>query len=341
VPASALLSGVMVKAGLIGWIRFLPLGDAAISSIGTGLIYLGFSGTFLAALVGLLQKNAKSVLAYSTISQMGIVIVGVGVGLKYPELWPAVLPALVLFAFHHGIVKATLFLCVDFIPSLAAKRNFRILAVICVIVPVFAIIGLPFSSGAIAKSALKGSFNELSMLPVLLLLSTVGTSLLMLRFLDILWNNTANVQHAKLDIWRCMSFALLLVSSIVFIYVLPGSRLFWLKEFSFSTLILPLLPLILAVLLYLIIKKTRLRHYEIPAGDIAVLLENVSARIKVATANLGRRNNASNTKKYSLGKTYVKIKTYIISLESENSNTHPGAVLLGFIFVVTVVAYVN
>jgi multicomponent Na+:H+ antiporter subunit D len=319
----------------------LPLGDAAISSIGTGLIYLGFTGTFLAALLGLLQKNAKSVLAYSTISQMGIVIAGVGVGLQYPELWPAVLPALVLFAFHHGIVKATLFLCVDFIPSLAAKRNLRILAVICVMVPVFAIIGLPFSSGAIAKSALKGSFSELAMLPTLLLLSTVGTSLLMLRFLDVLWNSTKNVQHAGLDIWRSLSFALLFVSSVVFIYVLPESRLFWLSELSFSTLVLPLLPLILAMLLYLIIRKTRMGHYEIPAGDIVVLFEGVSARIKVATAKLGHHNNASNVKKYSLGKTYVKIKAYIISIESENTGTHPGAALLGFIFVVTVVAYLN
>jgi multicomponent Na+:H+ antiporter subunit D len=341
VPASALLSGVMVKAGLIGWLRFLPLGDVAISSIGTGLIYLGFSGTFLAALVGLLQKNAKSVLAYSTISQMGIVIAAVGVGLKYPELWPAVLPAIVLFAFHHGIVKATLFLCVDFIPALASRRSLRILAIICLIIPVFAIIGLPFSSGAMAKSALKGSFSELAMLPTLLLLSAVGTSLLMLRFVDILWNSTKNVQNSGLDIWRCLSFALLFFSSVVFIYALPESRLFWVKELSFSTLVLPLLPLILAVLLYLIIRKTRLQHYEIPAGDIVVLIEDVGDRVKLAMHKLSNHNSASDVKKYGLGKTYVKIKAYIINIESESSGPNPGLVLLGFILVVTVVSYLN
>jgi multicomponent Na+:H+ antiporter subunit D len=238
-------------------------------------------------------------------------------------------------------VKATLFLCVDFIPALASRRSLRILAIICLIIPVFAIIGLPFSSGAMAKSALKGSFSELAMLPTLLLLSAVGTSLLMLRFVDILWNSTKNVQNSGLDIWRCLSFALLFFSSVVFIYALPESRLFWVKELSFSTLVLPLLPLILAVLLYLIIRKTRLQHYEIPAGDIVVLIEDVGDRVKLAMHKLSNHNSASDVKKYGLGKTYVKIKAYIINIESESSGPNPGVVLLGFILVVTVVSYLN
>jgi hydrogenase-4 component B len=67
-PASAVLSGAMVKAGLIGWLRLLPLGFEGWTAAGTVLVVLGLMGIALAVGIGLMQSNPKVQLAYSTVS---------------------------------------------------------------------------------------------------------------------------------------------------------------------------------------------------------------------------------------------------------------------------------
>jgi formate hydrogenlyase subunit 3/multisubunit Na+/H+ antiporter MnhD subunit len=83
VPASAVLSGAIVKAGLFGLILFLPDG-----AYGALLMGLGLTGAFGAALWGLTQPNPKAVLAYSTVSQMGLMVMFVGAGGAARELTP-------------------------------------------------------------------------------------------------------------------------------------------------------------------------------------------------------------------------------------------------------------
>jgi formate hydrogenlyase subunit 3/multisubunit Na+/H+ antiporter MnhD subunit len=61
-PASAVLSGVIVNAGVIGLIRFLPL-DVALPGAGAALMALGFFTAFYAVAVGLAQRHPKVVLA--------------------------------------------------------------------------------------------------------------------------------------------------------------------------------------------------------------------------------------------------------------------------------------
>jgi multicomponent K+:H+ antiporter subunit A len=107
VPASALLSAVMVKVGLLGWIRFLPLGDESIMLLGQPMMVLGFMAVFLAAAYGVFQNNAKTVLAYSTVSQLGIISASIGFALAFPSSWELLLPAILFFAMHHAFAKAT------------------------------------------------------------------------------------------------------------------------------------------------------------------------------------------------------------------------------------------
>jgi len=112
-PASAVLSGVMIKAGLAGWLLTLPLGYLQSQTWGAGLILWGMLASLGGALVGIAQKEAKTVLAYSSISQMGVMTVGAGAILLQPALADRMLPLLVLFALHHGLAKGALFLSVD------------------------------------------------------------------------------------------------------------------------------------------------------------------------------------------------------------------------------------
>ncbi|MDP1693817.1 MAG: complex I subunit 5 family protein [Burkholderiaceae bacterium] len=186
-PASAVLSGAIIKAGLLGWLRFLPLGAGAFPDLGTLVIVAGLIAAFYAVAVGVTQRDAKVVLAYSSVSQMGLMTVGVGAGLLAPQAWPALLPAVTLYALHHAFAKASLFLGVGVAAQGGGARRWMLLGQV---LPALALAGAPLTSGAFAKTHLKES---LAMLPApwpdwlawLLPLAAVGTSVLMIRFLFI------------------------------------------------------------------------------------------------------------------------------------------------------------
>ena len=79
IPAAAVLSGAAVKAGVIGLIRFLPLG-AAFPGWGEALVWLGFISAFYGVAIGVTQRDPKTMLAYSSISQMGVIAAALGMG---------------------------------------------------------------------------------------------------------------------------------------------------------------------------------------------------------------------------------------------------------------------
>ncbi|MBS3670038.1 complex I subunit 5 family protein [Vreelandella boliviensis] len=113
-PASAVLSGAMIKAGLLGWINVLPLGSeqvsASLAQFGRFMLIAGLAAAFGAALYGVFQRHPKAILAYSSISQMGMMTALVAMGLVAPEVWPLLWPGLVLFAAHHALAKGALFM---------------------------------------------------------------------------------------------------------------------------------------------------------------------------------------------------------------------------------------
>lgn len=183
-PASAVLSGAMIKAGVLGWMRFLPLGGEAWPLFGQTVIVLGLCALFGAVLVGVAQRAAKTVLAYSSISQMGFLTVGIGAALASPHAWPALGAAVALYALHHGLAKGALFLAVAALPSSGWRRTW---GWVVLALPALALAGLPWTSGMVAKSALKAELVEVPLpwaqeLAVLLSAGAVGTTLLLARF---------------------------------------------------------------------------------------------------------------------------------------------------------------
>ncbi|MCL1864377.1 MAG: NADH-quinone oxidoreductase subunit L [Spirochaetes bacterium] len=114
-PVSALLhSSTMVKAGVYIIIRFAPaLGPAA------GLMLALVGGiTFLAAsFIAVSQNNAKRVLAYSTISVLGLIVMCAGINT------PETLRAAMLLIVFHAIAKSLLFLCVGVIEGKLGSRD--------------------------------------------------------------------------------------------------------------------------------------------------------------------------------------------------------------------------
>ena len=181
-PASAVLSGTMIKAGLLGWLRFLPLGMTA-SDLGLLLMFAGLAAAFYGVAVGLVQRDTKVILAYSSISQMGFMNAGVGLGLHAPEVWPLMLPAVTLYALQHALTKGALFLGVGVIGSADGARRSVLLGSGLL---ALALAGTPFTAGAWAKQVLKDAAAPTAWaapLTPLLTLAALGTTLLMARFL--------------------------------------------------------------------------------------------------------------------------------------------------------------
>lgn len=202
-PASALLSGAMIKVGVLGWLRFLPLGELPLPGLGALTLGLGAAATFYAAAVGVMQAEPKTVLAYSSVSQMGFLTMGIGAALIMPAAAPLLVFAVVVYALHHAFAKAALFLAIGIVPAAArGRRVWPWLAVTAV--PALALAGAPLTSGALAKLALKDALGELpgpwpGRIDLILAAAAVGTTLLMARYLATLRQQDARVDARSVD----------------------------------------------------------------------------------------------------------------------------------------------
>ncbi len=176
VPASSVLSGAVVKAGVIGLIRFLPSGEA-LPALGQLLAVVGFVTAFYGVLVGLTQRHPKAVLAYSSVSQMGVVVAALGLGLAAGSATAG--SAAAFYAAHHVLVKGALFLAVGVAAAGGRGRVAWVLApslLLCL-----GLGGLPFTGGYVAKFAVKDAFGA-GAAAALSAASAAGTTLLMLHF---------------------------------------------------------------------------------------------------------------------------------------------------------------
>lgn len=190
-PASAVLSGAMIKAGLLGWLLTLPLGVVALPDWGQLLMLAGFTAALGAAVIGVFQRDPKTVLAYSSISQMGLATVMVAAGLGDPGRHALLLPAAALFALHHGLAKGALFLSTGL--TLPQRRPARYGLWLLIALPGLSLAGLPWTSGDLAKAALKDvlladgpALPLAAAYPQLLTAATVATMALIARYLWLL-----------------------------------------------------------------------------------------------------------------------------------------------------------
>ena len=185
VPASALLSALLVKAAVVAWWRLLPLGEAAFPALGVAVVAAGLASAAYANAVGITQRRAKTVLAYSTISQMGLLTALMGTALAQPAAAPVALAASLLFVLHHGLAKGALFLGV----GLGSRaRGWYLL------LPALTLVGVPPLSGLLAKGAAKGVGSGVvgDALEAGLWAVSVLTALLMARLLTLAWRGGAS-----------------------------------------------------------------------------------------------------------------------------------------------------
>ena len=273
-PASAVLSGAMIKAGLLGWLRLLPLGAAGAPAWGEALVVLGLVAAFAAALVGATQRQAKAALAYSSISQMGLVTVAVGIALAAPAAAPAAVAAATLYAFHHAFATAALVLGVSL--GGAATPGPRALWLLGLALPALALVGAPLTSGFAAKAALKAALpGGSAWLGLALSLAAAGTTLVMLRTVWLLRREAeSNAAHPpNLAMWA--GWALLVAASAAGWLVIGDARA--MLPATTSDWAAAIWPIVLGAILALLVWAWRRRRvgadgFTVPPGDLLVPL---------------------------------------------------------------------
>jgi formate hydrogenlyase subunit 3/multisubunit Na+/H+ antiporter MnhD subunit len=192
IPASAVLSGAMIKAGLLGWLHIFH----APQPQGWGIIlaWAGLCAAVYGVLAGVRRHDPKTILAYSSISQMGLMTMALGFFVIAGETdGREVLSGLLFFVLVHGLAKGSLFLGVG--PALAAGRNTLRghLVLAGLVLASLTLAGLPLSAGGVVKQGLKQGVlfvpGPLSgFFTFMLGVTATGTMLLLAVFMYRVWS---------------------------------------------------------------------------------------------------------------------------------------------------------
>jgi NADH:ubiquinone oxidoreductase subunit 5 (subunit L)/multisubunit Na+/H+ antiporter MnhA subunit len=315
----------MIKAGLIGWLCFLPLGEVAMPDWGTFFLIAGLAAAFYGVMIGLTQDNPKTVLAYSSISQMGFMTIGIGIGFKAPDMWPVALTAIVVYALHHALAKGALFLSVGLSKGLNTGGWQRVLVLSGILLPALALAGAPFTSGAVAKLMLKEAVIFIPepwpvWLSWLLFVAAFATTSLMGRFLYLIWP-TGDRKAIRFAPGLWLSWYVLLICVIAVAWLFAPDQV--IDKAIGSSSLSGLGPVIAGTLAVWVLWQGRLRLFHrialnIPAGDILVgagwLRETLRRWYrKIITAN-GLSRLARNSALLGTGfqEQFTRIKTHVL-----------------------------
>ncbi|MFU8889463.1 MAG: complex I subunit 5 family protein [Trueperaceae bacterium] len=157
-PVSAVLSGMVVKVGIVGMLRIYQIYYGAevleLGAFNLALVWLGSVSIVMGAFFAIFQDDIKLMLAYSTISNVGYIVLGLGLASPYAVIGASV------HVFNHALIKATLFLAAG---SIIHQTGFRTLSDLrgvarampqtsaAMAIGAVSIVGLPPTAGFVCK----------------------------------------------------------------------------------------------------------------------------------------------------------------------------------------------
>lgn len=183
-PASALLSGLMIKIGAFGILRiltsfYMPAKGAYVSyedpiwnlsiELGAVLIWIGIITMAAGVFMALQQSNMKKMLAYHSVSQMGYIIMGIGVAAYLGPKGAMGFSGAIYHMVNHALFKSLLFMVagviylktheMDMYKLGGLWRKFPFTALVCLIAAL-GITGMPLFNGFASKSILHHAIIE-------------------------------------------------------------------------------------------------------------------------------------------------------------------------------------
>jgi NADH-quinone oxidoreductase subunit M len=154
---SVILAGIMLKMGTFGFLRFaLPLfPDAAMNpTVRTIIVSLAVIGIIYGALVAMVQPDFKKLVAYSSVSHLGFVMLGI-----FAVTLQSVQGALMIMI-NHGISTGALFFLIGMIYERKHSRQIEAYGGIARVVPMFAALLTLVSLSSIGLPGLNGFIGE-------------------------------------------------------------------------------------------------------------------------------------------------------------------------------------
>jgi NADH-quinone oxidoreductase subunit M len=152
---SVILAGVLLKMGTYGFVRFsLPMFPWATMHFLKPMLILSLIGIIYGALVAMMQKDMKSLVAYSSVSHLGFVMLGVFAAT------PIALQGGILQMINHGISTGALFLIVGIVYERRHTRMIADYGGLSHIMPVYATVFLIMTLSSIGMPGLNGFIGE-------------------------------------------------------------------------------------------------------------------------------------------------------------------------------------
>ncbi|MGR9087944.1 MAG: complex I subunit 4 family protein [Gammaproteobacteria bacterium] len=226
---SILLSGILLKMGAYGLLRAVVMLPEAAQTLQYILVFLALFNMLYGGLLAWRQSDLKAMVAYSSISHMGVVLLGIA------SLNETGLTGAILQMSAHGMIAAMLFLLVGLLYERTRTRNIQDYSSLIQVMPRFALfttltllaaMGLPGTVGFVAElHAMIGGFQQWSALMVFFSLSVLIGASYSMRTIGMLFTGPVKPQMKQIDDLRPneMLSAGLLAAGIVLFGIQPGA----------------------------------------------------------------------------------------------------------------------
>jgi NADH-quinone oxidoreductase subunit M len=230
---SIILAGVLLKMGTYGFLRFcIPLFPDATASLTPLISILALIGITYGALVAMVQKDVKSLVAYSSVAHLGFVMLGM-FALTVNGMTGSILQMI-----NHGITTGALFLLVGMIYERRHSRLIGDFGGVAHVMPVFTAVFLIVTLASIGLPGTNGFVGEflilLGVFKANVTYAVIGTSGIVLAAAYMLWmvkrvfygdlNKDENRQLRDMS-WREKLISLPLVVMIFWIGIYPQTFL--------------------------------------------------------------------------------------------------------------------
>lgn len=201
---SVILAGILLKMGAYGFLRVsLPILPESAKYFAYLLAVLGLINIIYGAFVAMAQTDLKKMIAYSSISHMGYVLLGLA------SLTPTGLNGALMQCFTHGIITGSLFMLVGVIYDRAHLRDINAFGGLGKVVPayttimgiaVMASLGLPALAGFISELlCFLGAFPVFSLITAGAVLGVLITAIYLLWMYRQIFFGDLNEKYAKLE----------------------------------------------------------------------------------------------------------------------------------------------